>query len=125
MGKPASRPNTDLLTPDPALPFSLLRQQFNLPEQKTLLIQKLVIIRPALQKARQEPQQPPSVLHQYPPHLVALIWIRDKHFEHMKRFVLHHLPVVFEQVHGEFEIIATSDVGGHDNVVGTVKQQFA
>ena len=43
----------------------------------------------------------------------------------MKRFILHHLAIVFEEVHGEFEVVPRCDVLGHDDVVGAVEEEFA
>lgn len=51
--------------------------------------------------------------------------VRHKHLEDMEALVLHHLAVVSEQVHADFEVLASVDVGDHDAVVGAVEENFA
>ena len=43
----------------------------------------------------------------------------------MEALVLHHLAVVFKQIHAHFQVLAAVDVFGHDVVVGAVEEQFA
>ena len=102
----------------------VFRQQLNLPHQKTLLVQKLIILRPSLQKPRQEPQQSSPILDQNLPHIVTLVGVCNENFEHMEGLILNHLPVIFQQVHGEFQIVTRIDVFGHHNVVAAVEQDF-
>lgn len=43
----------------------------------------------------------------------------------MERLVLHHLPVILQEVHSQFEVVTAGDVGGHYDVVRPVEEEFA
>lgn len=65
----------------------------------------------------QKVQQLLPVHQQYLLHRHALVRVRHKDFENVEPLILHHFPVVSEQVHADLQVLPPVDVGGHDVVV--------
>lgn len=53
----------------------------------------------------------------------ALLWVGNEDFEDMEAFVVDHTAVVFEEVHGEFKVVARLDVSVHEDEIGTLKEE--
>lgn len=43
----------------------------------------------------------------------------------MKPLVLHHLPIVSQQIHAQLQILSTGDVFRHDIIVCSVQENFS
>lgn len=55
----------------------------------------------------------------------GFVRIGNEDFENMEAFVLHHLPVVSQQVHTYLQMLATVNVCGHDAIVRPVQEDLA
>ena len=47
------------------------------------------------------------------------------YFEHMERFILHHLPLIPQLPHDELQIIPRIDISRHDLVKRAIQQHFS
>lgn len=47
------------------------------------------------------------------------------YLEDMEAFILDHFPIIFEEVHAQFEMLPSIHVCRHDGVVRSVEQNLA
>lgn len=45
--------------------------------------------------------------------------------ENVKSLILHHLPVVSEEIHASFEVVSAVNICRHDIIIGAVQKNFA
>ena len=116
-------------------------QHLDLPNQEALLVDELVVVRPFCKELRQEFQELLPIVDQNLLNGYRLVRVGDEdlsgqsvarrhrskqgYLKHMEALILHHLAVVLEQVHADFQVIARINICHHDVVVGPIQQDLA
>lgn len=85
--------------------------------QELPLVDELLIVGPILKKMRQEIQELVSVHEKDFLDGNGLVWVGHKYFEDVESLILHHLPIIAQQVHANLQMLTPVYIGRHDAVV--------
>lgn len=53
-----------------------------------------------------------------------LVWVGNEDLEYMKPLVLNHFPIIAQEVHAYFKVLATVNVSSHYAIVGAIQQDL-
>jgi len=95
----------------------LRRHIADLLDEKLAFVDELLIVGTVFQKMRQEVQQLVAIHQQDLLNGNRLVRVSHKDLEDVEPFILNHLSIISQEVHYDFEVLASVDVCCHDVVV--------
>jgi hypothetical protein len=102
----------------------LIRQTLYLTDEKGSFVKELLVFGPVFEELRQEIQQPVFIRDEDLQHCWAFVGVGDEDFEDVEAFILYHSSVIAEKLHTELQVLAFSNIGCHDGIVGPIKEDL-
>jgi hypothetical protein len=96
----------------------------NLLDQELSLVDELFVVCPILEKVGKESKKLIAVHEKNFLDSNGFVRVGNKDLEYVEPLVLNHFPIIAQEVHAYFEVLATINISSHYAIVGTIQQDL-